>query len=308
MSQDIAPEGSPEPLSFIKGHGTGNDFVVILDRDGSIEFTAERVAAICDRRFGLGADGLLRVVPATFVADSKSDPAAKLWFMDYSNADGSIAEMCGNGARVFAKFLYQSDLVDLDFESREFVFETRAGEHEAHVKHDEVAINMGKPVSGPLTSQESDSTDSDSQEPPTVTVSVGDKEWSATAWWMPNPHAVVVVDDLAEAGSLTEAPVVTADGLFPDGQNVEFMVDNSKSDTELAGSIRIFERGVGETLSCGTGACAAALALRQIHGADAPGDVAITVPGGSLVVRFDDEGDVWLIGPAEFVAEGTLSL
>lgn len=294
-------------LSFIKGHGTGNDFVVILDRDGSIELTPERVAAICDRHFGLGADGVLRVVPSSCVPEATSDPAAKRWFMDYRNADGSVAEMCGNGARVFAKYLYQSDLVDLDFERRDFVIETRAGQHRARVNHDEVSINMGRPVAGPDAGPDGN-TSADSATAPEVTVRVNDQEWPATAWWIPNPHAVAFVDSLDEAGSLIDPPEVEASGLFRDGQNVEFVVDQSKSSDQLAASIRIFERGVGETLSCGTGACAAALAVRDRHGVTAPGNVAITVPGGELTVTVDETGDVWLIGPAEFVAEGTLNL
>lgn len=287
-----------QPLSFVKGHGTGNDFVVILDRDASIELAPERVTAICDRHFGVGADGILRVVPAWLIDESASDPADQLWFMDYRNADGSVAEMCGNGARVFAKYLIDQELVSS--ETGEFTIETRAGLHQVQIQGDQIAINMGPPGEGP--------TDSNSGTLPSVTVNVEGRQWPATPWWMPNPHAVVVVDSLDDAGSLIEAPAVEAGDLFPDGQNVEFMVDTSSSKSELSASIRIFERGVGETLSCGTGACAAALALRDLHGVTDAGDVAIAVPGGDLTVRVDDEGDVWLIGPTGFVAEGTLNL
>lgn len=292
-----------QPLSFVKGHGTGNDFVVILDREGQIELPEERVAAISDRRFGVGADGILRVVPAKYIAEAASEPADDLWFMDYRNADGSIAEMCGNGARVFAKFLLDNELVDTETTdgAGSFQFESRAGVHDAQIGTDGIAINMGPPSPGPAGS----STEGQASD---ITVTVGERSWPAQAWWMPNPHAVVMVDSLDDAGTLMDAPKVDAGPLFPDGQNVEFMVDTSTDAEQLSSSIRIFERGVGETLSCGTGACAAALALRELHGVAGPGDVAVSVPGGELCVKVDDEGDVWLIGPAEFVAEGTLYL
>lgn len=295
------------PLSFVKGHGTGNDFVVILDRDGSIGLSSERVAAISDRRFGVGADGVLRVVPAKYIAESTSEPADDLWFMDYRNADGSIAEMCGNGARVFAKFLLDNELVEAETANAvdSFRFESRAGVHDTRVSTNGIAINMGPPSPGP--------TGTAVQPPPVANVAVGSRSgttqsWPAQAWWMPNPHAVVKVDSLDEVGLLVEAPEVDSDGLFPDGQNVEFMVDTSVTSDQLAASIRIFERGVGETLSCGTGACAAALALRELHGVTGPGDVAISVPGGKVSVTIDDQGDVWLVGPAEFVAVGKFLL
>lgn len=268
-----------DEVPFLKGHGTGNDFLVLPDPTDSLELTSDRVRLLCDRRFGLGADGILRAV--------RSDTGSQ-WFMDYRNADGSIAEMCGNGARVFARYL-----IDSGQESGSFEIGTRSGTHRVEQHHDAtISVAMGKPVPGPTG--------------PAPVVRVGQSEWTGTAWWIPNPHVVAFVDDLTDAGPLSEPPIVEAGARFPDGQNVEFVVDAS-THSELAARMRVFERGVGETLSCGTGACAAALALRQRRGVAACGNVSVQVPGGQLNVRFDDDGTVWLRGSAVLVARGVIS-
>lgn len=278
-------------LEFTKGHGTGNDFVVVFDPDGSLDLSAERVSLLCDRHFGIGGDGILRVVPSSkidFDAERikrPSDPS--LWFMDYRNADGSVAQMCGNGARVFAKYLVDHELVS---DEEPFSIMTRGGVREVRLVDGEFEVNMGQLVVGP------------SGKDPVVRV--GDQSWTGTAWWIPNPHVVVFVDDLDEAGKLEIAPIVDAPGRFDEGQNVEFAVDTSKETNSPSMSIRIHERGVGETQSCGTGACAAAIALRERHGITGPGHVDVTVPGGVLRVRIDDEGSAWLFGPARIVASG----
>jgi diaminopimelate epimerase len=279
---------------FLKGHGTQNDFVVLLDPDGVHGLTERQARALCDRRQGLGADGVLRAVPAESGG----------WFMDYRNSDGSTAEMCGNGARVFAVALRDAGLVVAD----ELAVQTRGGERFARIVGDEVTVDMGTATTSPRP----------------VRVVVGREEWSATPVWVPNPHAVTFVGDLAEAGPLTSAPDVLPDDAFPDGVNVEFVV--ARSADRIA--MRVHERGVGETRSCGTGAVAAAwawrrrageqsldgLGLEQLGleqlGLDQPGEMPATtrvdVPGGTVWVTEHADGRLDLRGPAVIVARGTI--
>ncbi|MFL6183115.1 MAG: diaminopimelate epimerase [Actinomycetes bacterium] len=276
-------------IEFLKGHGTQNDFVVLLDPDGVYEPTESQVRALCDRRRGLGADGVLHAVP-----DSSGE-----WFMDYRNADGSIVEMCGNGARVFAVALRDAGYVAAD----EFPIVTRGGVRTAHMGPYDgaawaVTVSMGRASSD--------------ARPVSVSVDAGEPR-PATPVWVPNPHAVVVVDDLAEAGRLVAAPKVTPDTVFPDGVNVEFIVDRGRDPVNDDGSLRIgmrvHERGVGETRSCGTGAVAAAWAWRhQGVGASRPASstVRVDVPGGTVYVTEHDDGELDLRGPAVLVARGSI--
>lgn len=273
-------------VDFIKGHGTGNDFVILPDPHGQVELSAELVARICDRRSGIGADGVLRVVRCSAEPAAAAHVDAAEWFMDYRNADGSIAEMCGNGARVFAQFLISEGWADSGF-----VFASRAGTHQATREADgDITVEVGVAVPGPVG--------------PDPIVRVGPHEWQGDAWWMPNPHAVVFVDDLDEAGTLAQAPVVIAADRFPDGQNVEFVVDTSADHQHPSARMRVYERGVGETLSCGTGACAVALSVRARHGLTQPGSVVVYVPGGRLRVDVCEDGRIALGGPAVLVGRG----
>jgi len=286
------PGMTADGIEFWKGHGTGNDFVVVPDPGGVLSLTGRQVARICDRRRGVGADGLIRVVPTHAVgpdAISAVDPGSSAeWFMDYRNADGSVAEMCGNGARVFVRVLATMGLM----RGSTGVVATRGGERHVRLVSDNcVAVDMGRPGIGPAGGD--------------PVVVVPGQRWSAGAWWMPNPHAVAWIDDLSRAGDLRVAPSVESDR-FPDGVNVEFAVDRSRSPDELVADMRVFERGVGETLSCGTGACAVALALRERHHVKVPGQVQVNVPGGSLEVSVDEWDRVWLSGPVELVARGHL--
>lgn len=270
-------------VSFAKGHGTANDFVLLPDPEGALVLDAAMVARICDRRTGLGADGVLRVVRTDAAGvDSEAE-----WFMDYRNADGSFAEMCGNGARVFARYL-----LDCGWVVGEFDIATRSGLHHVTTGSDgTISVTMGKAADGPSG--------------PQPTVSIGDRSWSADAWWLPNPHAVVFVDDLAEIGDLQQPPQVAAGERFPAGQNVEFVVDHTTDPAEARAAMRVFERGVGETMSCGTGACAVALSLRMRHQIVEPGSVKLTLPGGVLRVVIEADQEVVLNGPAEIVGRGT---
>lgn len=260
-------------VSFSKGHGTGNDFVIVPDSQDHLTVTEHAVRAVCDRRFGVGADGLIRVVP------SPRGP----WFMDYYNADGSIGEMCGNGARVFARYLREQHLVDGDT----FRISTRGGDREVRIAGEQISIDMGQAR----------------HEQAQVHVTSNGHTWPAEAVFIPNPHAVVFVDDLSEPGDLIDVPQVSSSA-FPDGVNVEFVVIEEPGRRV---SMRVHERGVGETLSCGTGICAVADRTLAAAGIAGTATVEVTVPGGTLsVVRTEDDSLV-LTGPAVLVADGTLS-
>lgn len=267
-------------VAFVKGHGTHNDFLVIPDDEGRIELSVADVVHMCDRRAGLGADGILRVVRAEEVGQQSGDAE---YFMDYRNADGSLAEMCGNGARVFARYLWASGRV----ENSPFTFATRAGTVLATI-HDDgtISITMGK---GTFREQ-------------TATVVVHDVSYTAHGVDVPNPHAVVWVDDVQRVGSLVTPPTVEPHDLFPDGVNVEFAHIREPGVVEM----RVFERGVGETMSCGTGACAVALMAARETGLS--GSWSVEVPGGLLIVAIDDGGELTLRGPAELIARGTVLL
>ena len=277
-------------MRFRKGHGTGNDFVVIPDADGAREISADQVARICDRRRGLGADGILRVVRWARLGSDGPAPADAEWFMDYRNADGSVAEMCGNGARVFARFLVDAGWAEVGAVR----FGTRGGVRTAHVPAvGDVTIEMGRPARESLAVE------------PWVTV-MG-RDLPATPVHIPNPHAVVFVEDIADAGDLLRPPVVGPDPVFPDGVNVEFVQQLAEDHIRM----RVHERGVGETLSCGTGACAAAVvhAARTDlpeRAAQASRTIRVDVPGGTVWVTWQADGEVLLTGPAEFVAEGDI--
>lgn len=287
---------SGNEVRFLKGHGTENDFIVLPDYDGHLTLTAELVRALCERRSGLGADGVLRVVRS----DRADEPGvAELapqaaWFMDYRNGDGSIAEMCGNGVRVFGLFLAVSGLVrtqrsDDGATTGTIPVATRAGIRPVTLHADgTLTAGMGL-AEGPGAAVE--------VETPGVrtvgaSVSVG------------NPHVVVFVADLADPGSLTQAPALTP--APPEGANVEFVVPRGPGHIAM----RVFERGVGETRSCGTGACAAAVAAAARDGLaqeGAPWTYRVDVPGGRLEVSRAEDGQVYLRGPAVLLASGELS-
>ncbi len=304
--QDAAPSTPPVPVavprpdveslkrdrihpvieySYVKGHGTENDFVLVPDANGRTELTAGQVALLCDRRSGIGADGVIRVVRT----DATDDPAAvaargeAMWFMDYRNADGSLSEMCGNGIRVLGHFLATHADVD---PRNALPIATRAGVRTLTFDRDQITVDMGVPeVLG------------------RTTVTVGERTFEAQHLSMGNPHAVVFVDDLAEAGDLREAPGHDAT-LYPDGVNVEFVVRRGEHHVAM----RVHERGSGETRSCGTGACAVAVAVATADGAERGTPYRVDLPGGTLTVVWTAEGTVLMTGPAVLTAEGVTRL
>jgi diaminopimelate epimerase len=267
-------------VRVLKGHGTGNDFVLLPDLDGEIDLTPEMVMALCDRRTGVGGDGVLRVVRSAACDDPAAEGAE--YFMDYRNSDGSLAEMCGNGIRVFARFLVEEGLADPEG----MQIATRGGVRRVRrVTEGAYAVSMGS-ASGLEA---------------TASVMVGNRSFPAMAVHVPNPHAVVFVTSVAAAGRLDSAPEVSPEHLFPDGVNVEFVEMVAPGHVRM----RVHERGVGETLSCGTGACAVAWAVRRRG--DAPdGPIRVDVPGGTLHVE-EHDGVLELIGPAVIVTDGHLA-
>ena len=257
MSDD---EAAPA-IRFAKGHGTQNDFVILADLDASFDLTDERVRALCDRRRGIGADGVLRIAPTTKSGEVSDQIDRAEWFMDYRNADGSTAQMCGNGARVFARFLLDEGLVTGD----EFSIATRGGARDVVVDGDVISVEMGPAI--PRTDLDG------------AAVIVGASSWPLHAVEFPNPHAVVFVTDLGEAGTLAEPPSIDPPTAFPWGVNVEFVhvIDENRV------AFRVHERGVGETASCGTGACAVAWAYRRSQpDVDPATPLQIEVAGGQL--------------------------
>ena len=271
-------------MRVLKGHGTGNDFVVVPDLDGALGLTPTLVRALCDRHTGLGADGVLRVVRSANDPDGKQMAAEAEYFMDYRNADGSVAEMCGNGMRVFVRYLQRVSLVE-----QEAAVATRGGIKRVRSTADgALAVEMGQPrvladrpvaTAAPL--------------PPAEGVAVE----------MPNPHVVVVVsstDELARL-DLCRAPLV--EPARPGGQNVEFVVRTGPR--RLA--MRVHERGVGETRSCGTGICAVVAAVATSEGIGSDGSRwQVDVPGGACQVTWRTDGEIVLTGPAVLVAEAEI--
>ncbi len=329
------PVESPAPaVVWTKGHGTRNDFVLLDDPDGRLfgDLDPELVRRLCDRRAGVGADGVLRVVRSSAVGAAPVTGAvagAPEWFMDYRNADGSTAEMCGNGVRVFAQYLLASGRaapgspVDIG---------TRAGVRTAQPVPDPTPGHDGLhpadpggsgPAAGPATRAPEDPSTGwwsvdmgpvdlarygSAAAPLTVAVDAEHPLLPAQGADVGNPHAVVLVDDLADAGSLAHPPQVTPPGVFPNGVNVEFVQRTGLSSFAM----RVFERGAGETESCGTGICAAAAVVHTTgEAAGVPATYDVQVPGGRLTAAVTplgpDRFDVVLAGPAVLVSEGRLA-
>lgn len=280
-------------LAFTKGHGTGNDFVVVSDPDGELDLSDAQIAALCDRHFGIGADGLLRVVRSAAIDEGAEAAASGAeWFMDYRNADGSKAEMCGNGTRVFARYLTDTGLASIEAGLR---IGTRAGVKTLTRSDRGFEVDLGVfTVDAAETLVRAKGL---SVARPGVGIDVG------------NPHVVVALSSEAELEGLdlTYEPVL--DPAPRHGANVEFVVPADPLVRDGVGAIRlrVFERGVGETLSCGTGVAAAALAVRHWAGAAAPDTWIVDTPGGTLGVRVS-EGRVYLSGPASLVFTGEVAL
>lgn len=266
-------------IEFVKGHGTENDFVLLPDAAGTLDLTPTRVRALCDRHRGLGADGVLRVVPGALVTDAPPGTSAEDWFMDYRNADGSVAELCGNGVRVFARYLADAGLVT----DREFRIGSRSGSREVRRNDDgSVTVAMGRVRCNG-----------------TSTVTVEGAAFTGLTVDVGNPHLACLTDVPVEQLDLTVPPGHDP-GNFPHGVNVEFV------NVLCAGQLRmrVHERGAGETRSCGTGTVAALAAALDADGRDT-GEADVLVLGGRLHVTIAGGGST-LTGPAVLVASGQL--
>ena len=281
-------------MRFAKGHGTQNDFVLLPDLGFELTMSPAVVTALCDRRRGLGADGVLRVTTAQAAQRAglferrPEGVAGEDWYMDYRNADGSIAQMCGNGVRVFAHYLRASGLESRD----EFVVGSLAGPrpvvlHRWDATKADVTVEMGKV--NPLGTGEA---------------IVGGRPFAGLAVDVGNPHLACVDPDLTrdELSALdVGAPVSFETTLFPEGVNVEVLT----APVDGAVSMRVHERGVGETRSCGTGTVAAAVAALAYSGAST-GSLVVRIPGGEVSVTIT-EASSFLRGPSILVAHGELS-
>jgi diaminopimelate epimerase len=278
--------------AFSKGHGTGNDFVLLADADGRDPLTPERVRALADRRFGIGGDGVIRAVRAGSAGDAVLDGAAgggleTTWAMDYWNADGSVSEMCGNGVRVFVRYLLEERLAELP-DGGAIDIATRAGVKRVIRRGELLSADLGPFELGDTILVAADGLDVDR---PGLSVSTG------------NPHVVVALASEDELAGLDLHGAPSLDPVPVDGANVEFVVPGVIADGVGSIRMRVHERGVGETLSCGTGAVAAAMATRHWSG-DAADRWIVDVPGGRLEVELDERGHAWLTGPAEIVFRG----
>jgi diaminopimelate epimerase len=267
-------------MRFAKGHGTGNDFVIVPDFDDELELTPGLVAALCDRHFGIGGDGVLRVVRSAAVGEAQ--PAE--WFMDYWNADGSIAEMCGNGVRVFVRYLIEEALA----RGPEVAVATRAGSRSVRVESEgQFTVDMGGAVV-----LGGGSADAGGRLLTGLAISVG------------NPHLACMIDEPVGAVDLS-APRVVGPASLSGGANIEIARLLGEHEIEM----RVHERGSGLTLSCGTGAVAAAVAAAATVG-EWPARAArwtVHVPGGTLAVTPSVSASL-LTGPAEIVARGELAV
>lgn len=298
---------------LVKGHGTGNDFLLTADPLGTQPLSAEEIQDLTDRHTGLGADGIIRAVRREQVSEPIPGGSTAEWFMDYRNADGSRAEMCGNGIRVFTAFLIREGLLTLaDGDST--LIATRAGQVTVRREAEDFAVGLG-PWSAPGGEQAlAEGFDVE------VDVAGFETPRRGLRLALPNPHTVVALADAEELerADLGIAPQV--DPVPPHGSNVELVlplgeqsIDLLDDDGAVIGSesvgvvqMRVHERGVGETLSCGTGAGAAALAMYHWFGQGAPQTWYVLVPGGRLRVTIGEQDQVELAGPAELVAEISL--
>ena len=304
-------------IYFNKIHGTGNDFVVIDDFSNELELTAEQVALICDRHFGIGADGLILVRP----------PArpGSIAYMHYINADGTLAEMCGNGIRCMAKYLVDKGFVTSGADG--FTVDTLAGprpiryETDGCAKMTRATVDMGSPLFEPVaipttlapTSAVAIVTNGHEVDQPAVVDSplqtaIG--EMTFTCVNMGNPHAVTFMGSEFAADPLgfdinTVGPQMESHPVFPQKANIEFAtVVQEPNGVRIV--MRVWERGVGETLACGTGACATAVAA-AITGR-AGRKATLQLLGGNLEIEWQENNHVMMTGPAVTVFEGSIEL
>ncbi len=276
-------------MRFEKWHGIGNDFVMLADPDDRLTLSSETVRALCDRRFGIGADGVIRVAPG---------PDGTHLFMDYINSDGSVGEMCGNGIRCLALFARAHRLATGDV----LKIATRSGTRTVWIQDDRVRVDMGAPIFEParipVLWNGSDALH--------AKIELDDQTLEATVLSVGNPHAVTFVDEPDAVDVPTLGPKIETNDMFPNGANAEFVVVESPQRVRM----RVWERGSGQTLACGTGAAAVAVASRLLGGSDAK--VTVALPGGDLEVEWNgsltDKQPIFMSGPAVEAFSGEVDL
>jgi diaminopimelate epimerase len=276
-------------MRFEKWHGIGNDFVMLADPDDRVTLTPETVKALCDRRFGIGADGVIRVAPG---------PDGTHLFMDYVNSDGSVGEMCGNGIRCLALFARAHRLAASD----ELKVATRAGVRTVWIEGDRVRVDMGAPIFEPaLIPVRWDEPDALHAK-----IELDDQTIESTILSVGNPHAVMFVEDPEQIDVPTLGRKIETNAIFPNGTNAEFVTVESPARVRM----RVWERGSGETLACGTGAAAVAVASRLLGGVGSK--VTVALPGGELEVEWagslTDEQPIFMAGPAVEAFSGEVDL
>ncbi len=274
-------------MDFEKWQGVGNDFILVADPDNQLTLSPGQVARMCDRRFGIGADGLIRVAPGTDGAEV---------FMDYVNSDGSLGEMCGNGIRCLAKFARGHGLAHAD----EIKVGTRSGIKVVWIEGEMVRVDMGAPVF------DAAAIPVETDDPLHMTLDTSAGYLTAACLGMGNPHTVLFVDDPTTAPVTTLGPEIERSAPFPNGTNVEWVAVESPDRVRMT----VWERGSGATLACGTGASAVAVASRVLKGAEEA--MTVVLPGGELQVEWsgsvEREAPVYMTGPAVKAYEGTVDL
>lgn len=274
-------------MEFVKAHALGNDFIIIDALARKVGFSAEKVRRLCDRRFGVGADGILLLLPS-----KKADFRMRIF-----NADGGEAEMCGNGIRCLAKYIYEKGLSS----ERELAIETLSGERRVVLNVtgkdvQSVQVDMGKPIFTrskiPMLGDEKEAVDE--------LLKVGDLDLEVTCLSMGNPHCVIFVSNVKAASVERLGPAIEDLPVFPKRTNVEFVEVLNKNELQM----RVWERGAGETLACGTGAAASLVAAARNN--FALRKAAVHLQGGDLLVDWGKDDRVYLTGPATLVYSGKL--
>lgn len=276
-------------MKFTKMHGAGNDYIYVNGFEETIKDRSAFSIKVSDRHFGIGSDGLIVVDPSD-VADCK---------MDMYNADGSQGKMCGNGVRCVAKFVYDNGIV----KKEDIAIETLSG-----IKYIKVTVKDGKVVAArvnmgkPILKADEIPTKFEGDTVVSQKLSIGEKSYDVTCVSMGNPHCILYVDDVKKLDLEKIGPDFENHPMFPDRINTEFI--HIVSETEF--DMRVWERGSGETLACGTGACAAAVASVLNGYCKRNTDIKVNLIGGTLTINWTDEGDVYMTGPAETVCTGEI--
>lgn len=276
-------------MKFTKMQGAGNDYIYVNCFEETVENPTETAIRVSDRHFGIGADGLVRICPS-----EKAD-----FFMDIYNADGSRAKMCGNATRCVAKYVYDNKMTD----KTEIALETLSG-----IKYIKITVQDGKAVAArvnmgaPILNGREIPTKFDGETVVSQNLTIDDKAYAVTCVSMGNPHCVLYTDDVRALDLPRIGPKFENHEMFPDRINTEFV--HIVSETEL--DMRVWERGSGETLACGTGACAATVAAILNGDCKRDTEIKVNLLGGTLYINWTADGDVYMTGPAETVCTGEI--